>query len=116
MAHGVSGSQAYWSDPIGGAVNYKKSEASQFERLGIPGEFHSAKTWTGGQLDLTGSNYGYGGLLISGSVINGNITVAGGSAIAIANFDEKRLLSIGVTQVSGSDAPGGEIYLFKRQQ
>ena len=100
---------SYYLPPSGSQINL-------LSKFGLPGEFHSAKTWTGGQLDLTGSNYGYGGLLISGSVINGNITVAGGSTIAIANFDEKRLLSIGVTQVSGSVAPGGEIYLFKRQQ
>tara|TARA_A100001201_G_scaffold114502_1_gene98163 strand:- start:795 stop:1103 length:309 start_codon:yes stop_codon:yes gene_type:complete len=92
------------------------SQIKQFSKLGIPGEFHSAKIWSGGQLDLTGSNYGYGGLLISGSTINGNISVAGGATIAIANFDEKRLLSIGVAQVSGSTSPGGEVYLFKRQQ
>ena len=97
---------SYYLPPSGSQIN-------QFDKVGLPGQFHSAKTWTGGQLDLTGSNYGYGGLLISGSSIDGNITVAGGATIAIANFDEKRLLSIGVSQISGSSAPGGEVYLFK---
>ena len=107
-----SNDNAYWST----AAGWRTASNTQFERIGFPGEFNSAKAWAGGQLDLTGSNYGYGGLLISGSIINGNITVAGGATIAIANFDEKRLLSIGVTQISGSESPGGEVYLFKRQQ
>jgi hypothetical protein len=90
--------------------------SEQFDRLGFPGKYHSAKTWTGGQLDLTGSNYGYGAFLRSGSNTNGTITVAGGATIAINNFEENRILDVSLHQVSGSSAGDGEIYLFKRQQ
>ena len=97
----------YYLPPSGSQIN-------QFEKIGLPGKYHSAKTWAGGQLDLTGSNYGYGAFLRSGSVVDGNITVAGGATIAIANFAENTIFEIGVSQISGSGTtPGGEVYLFK---
>ena len=88
----------------------------QFAQRGFPGKYHSALTWTGGQLDLSGSNYGYGAFLRSGSNTNGTITVAGGAAIAINNFEENRIIPVSVAQISGSASAGGEVYLFKRQQ
>ena len=96
----------YYLPPSGSQIN-------PFQKYGNPGKHHSAKTWTGGQLDLTGSNYGYGAFLISGSDVNGNISVAGGASIAINNFENGRLLEIGVSKVSGSSSPGGEVYVFK---
>jgi len=99
-----------------GPYNPAATEQNQFARLGFPGRYHSTLTWSGGQLDLTGSNYGYGAFMYSGSNTNGTISVAGGGSIAINNFEEKRILEVSVSQVSGSVAPGGVVYLFKRQQ
>ena len=93
--------------------NYTRGD---FERLGKPGKYHSAKTWTGGQLDLTGSNYGYAAFLTSGSAINGNVSIVGGVDIAIDNFANSTIYEIGVSKISGSAAPGGEVYLFKTHQ
>ena len=106
-----SNDNAYWST----AAGWRTASNTQFERLGIPGEFNSAITWTGGQLDLTGSNYGYAAFLISGSGHKGNITVAGGDSIPIDQFEINRMLPIGISQISGSTGIGG-IYIFKRQQ
>ena len=37
-----------------------KTEQNQFERLGHPGRITHVLEYTGGQIDFTGSNYGYG--------------------------------------------------------
>jgi len=111
MAHGISGSQAYWSDPIGGAVNYKKSEASQFERLGFPGEYHSPILYTAGQLDLTGSNYGYGAFIVQAE---GSATLhfAGGTSSLASDFTEKETYDISVSKITGGSS--AKILLLKR--
>lgn len=99
------------------SYNNIATESNQFDRLGFPGKYYSALTFSGGQLDLTGSNYGYGAFLRSGSSQPGNITIAPGNVqIAIENFEEKRIYEISVSQISGSNAGKGEVYFFKRQQ
>ena len=95
-------------------LEHNQTGSGHNPRAEFPGKYISARTWSGGQLDLSGSDYGYGAFLRSGSVTNGEITVAGGAAIAINNFEENRLFEIGVTKISGSLAPGGEIYIFKQ--
>ena len=109
MARGQA--DQYTIPVISGSVQH-----DHFIKFGFPGKYHSALVWTGSQLDLTGSNYGYGAFLRSGSNTNGTITVAGGAAIAINNFEENRIIPVSVAQISGSVNAGGEVYLFKRQQ
>jgi len=107
-----SNDNAYWSTDAG----WRTASNTQFERIGVPGQYHSAITWTGGLLALTGSKYGYGAILISGSAIDGVVTIAGGDAISLANIEKNRLLPFGVSELSGSASAGGAVYLFKRQQ
>jgi hypothetical protein len=102
---------SYWSTDAG----WRTASNAQFERLGLPGQYHSAMHWTGGQMDFTGSKYGAAAFLISGSGHSGNINVAGGVAISISEFETNRILPIGISQISGSTGIGG-IYVFKRQQ
>ena len=99
------------------SYNNNATDQNQFDRLGHPGKYYGGVTWTGGQLDLTGSNFGYGAFLTSGSDINGNITVAGGATIPINNFSEATIYDVSVSQISGSAGlPGGNVYFFRRQQ
>lgn len=84
----------------------------QFERLGHPGKYYSALTYTSGQLDLTGSNYGYGSVLI---VTHGGttITLSGGGSIAASGFSNPIQLDVSVSKLSGGSA--AVIYVFKKQ-
>ena len=106
-----SNDNPYWSPDAG----WRTASNTAFERLGNPGEYHSAMHWTGGQMDFTGSNFGAAAFLISGSFHTGSIHVAGGVSIPINEFETNRMLPIGISQISGS-AGIGRIYVFKRQQ
>jgi len=84
----------------------------QFERLGHPGKYYSALTYTTGQLDLTGSNYGYGSVLV---VTPGGttITLSGGGTIAANGLTAPIQLDLSVSRLSGGT--GAVIYVFKKQ-
>ena len=84
----------------------------QFERLGHPGKYYSGLTYTTGQLDLTGSNYGYGSVLV---VTPGGttITLSGGGTIAASGFTTPIQLDLSVSKLSGGTS--AVIYVFKKQ-
>ncbi len=86
--------------------------ADQFDRLGHPGKYYSVITHTTGQLDLTGSNYGYGAIIVNtpGST---TITLSGGGTILAANLATNSLHELSVSKLSGSS--GAVIYLLKKQ-
>ena len=93
-------------------------DTSQFERLGHPGKYTATiLTADAGQTDFTGSNYGYGAVMISGSY-NGTITLSNGGAIEKASdaFVEGQIYELSVAKVSGGAAGTGGVYAFKRQQ
>tara|TARA_R100000664_G_C2733267_1_gene123361 strand:- start:422 stop:736 length:315 start_codon:yes stop_codon:yes gene_type:complete len=96
----------YYQPPSGSQINTFN------DGLYTYGKYHSAITFTGGQLDLTGSNIGYSAFIRSGSTQEGNLTVIGGSTIALESFSEKTFYEIGVSQVSGSLGHGA-VFLFK---
>jgi len=85
----------------------------QFAQKGFPGEYHSPIKYVSGQLDLTGSNYGFGAVMVS---THGGATLhyAGGTSSAANDLIAKEIYNFSVAKVTGgSDAA---IYLFKRQQ
>ena len=111
-------------------LSYSPSDSSQFERLGHPGRYTSVLKYTGnGQLDLTGSNYGYGAMMIgSGSGVNFGdadyISLSGGGDILLTDLKKEHsavgvnvspILDLSVSQISSSIA-APDIYFFKRQQ
>lgn len=93
--------------------NYTEVSGSTLEYTSSPvGNYNAAETWAGGE--TIGA---WGAFLISGSAgVNptATITVAGGVEIEINNFADHKLFEIGVTTISGSAAPGAEVYLFKK--
>jgi hypothetical protein len=88
------------------------SQIKPFEEYGFPGKYHSTIKYTTGQLDLTGSNFGYGAVMVitagSATLHSGNTTIASGDLTA------KQIYDITLSKISGGT--GASIYLFKRQQ
>ena len=93
--------------------NWTTVSGSTLEYTSTPvGNYNTAETWAGGE--TAGS---WDAFLISGSAgidPTANVTVAGGVAIEINDFADHKLFEIGVTNISGSQAPGAEVYLFKK--
>lgn len=85
---------------------------SQFERLGHPGKYTSAITYTGNQLDLTGSNYGYGSIIVK---THGNATasLSGGGQIILSDLSAGVIYDLSVAKISGGT--GAVVYVLKRQ-
>lgn len=96
-----------------GPYNPNYANYSQFERLGHPGRYYKSLTYSSGQLDLTGSNYGYGAVLVS-TAGGATIHLSGGGSVTAASLPTSQVLDLSVRQVSGGT--GATIYLFKRQQ
>jgi len=65
---------------------------------------------------LTGSNYGYGAFIRTGSNHLGNITTAGGEALPINHFAENTFYEIAACQISGSAVFGGQVTFFKHNR
>jgi len=87
---------------------------NQFERLGHPGRYTSALTYSGGQLDFTGSNYGYGAVLVNAAgAATGSLS--GGGTIALGQLDAGVVHEFSLKQISGGTI-NSNITIFKRQQ
>ncbi len=89
---------------------------SQFNRLGIPGKYHSAVTVaTTTTQSFTGSHYGYGAFMLGASANDAatKIFVAGGGVIAGPDLSTGTIYDISPSAVQST---GGNIFVFKRQQ
>jgi hypothetical protein len=95
-----------------GPYNIDYALYSQFERLGHPGRYITSRQYTSGQLDLTGSNYGYGALMV---VTAGGATasLSGGGEIGLNDLTAKTIYDISLSKITGGS--GSVIYVFKRQ-
>jgi len=96
------------------------TEQNQFDRLGHPGRILSVYTYTGGQVDFTGSNYGYGAVRVvdPGDTTNDNvITLSGGGQVLLDDISSTGIgiVPLSVSQISGSTAGGTKVYVFKVQ-
>ena len=89
------------------------SQINQFETLGHPGKYTSALTYNSGQLDLTGSNYGYGAVLVN-TAGGATIHLSGGGTVTAASLPTTQVLELSVSKISGGT--GAVIYVLKRQQ
>jgi hypothetical protein len=85
---------------------------SQFRTLGHPGRYYEVYEYNSGQVDFTGSMYGYGAIMVK-SHGGATASLSGGGKIRV---DE---LAIGLHELSVSKITGGTssvIYVLKRQQ
>ena len=87
---------------------------NQFDRLGHPGRIYAAHRYTSGQLDLTGSMYGYAAIKV---VAHGGASASlsgGGSSITLDHFDDTSAIHpLSISQIHSGTA--AEIYIFKVQ-
>jgi len=95
-----------------GPYNIDYTAYNQFERLGHPGRYKTLLQYTSGQLDLTGSNYGYGAIMV---VTAGGATasLSGGGEIGLNDVTAKTIYDLSLSKISGGS--GSIIYIFKRQ-
>jgi hypothetical protein len=92
------------------------TEQNQFQRLGFPGRYHSAITVaTTATASFTGSNYGYGAILIGtgANTATSKIFVAGGGVIDGNDLRTGTIYDISAEKVQST---GGNIFVLKRQQ
>ena len=91
---------------------YTATEQNQFDRLGHPGKYTSVYTYTGGQVDFTGSNYGYSALIIK---TDGAATasLSGGGQVILSNLTSGVIYDFSISQIKGGTS--SIIYVLKRQ-
>jgi hypothetical protein len=93
--------------------DYTNAQVSQFERLGHPGKYTTVQTITGGQTIFTGSNYGYGSVLVvTGTGLTASLSAGG--TIGLTDLTAKTMYDLSLLSISGS-ANSGLVYVFKRQ-
>ena len=108
---------SYWSHNAG----WRSSSLYQFEKLGDPGKYYDPLVWSGGQLDLTGSRFGYGAVGRTGSafvttVLTANNGVSFTDSEIDAVIENKKITEVSIMKVSGSTLVGGKLVFYKRQQ
>ena len=86
---------------------------NQFEKFGNPGKYYGALTVNNATVNFTGSNYGYGAIIVGESSATGTITLSGGGSINLAHLTVGQVydLSPAVITVNAK-----AVYALKRQQ
>tara|TARA_A100001515_G_scaffold71379_1_gene56782 strand:- start:145 stop:450 length:306 start_codon:yes stop_codon:yes gene_type:complete len=90
-----------------------KTEQNQFERLGHPGRITHVLEYLGGQIDFTGSNYGYGAVKV---ITHGEATasLSGGGSIPLEHLTSQAMIyPLSVSKIAGASANAARIYIFK---
>jgi hypothetical protein len=98
--------------PDQGPYTYTAPASSQFERLGHPGKYITAYQYTGAQVDFTGSNYGYGAVMVVAA--NGaTASLSNGGVLNLGDLNVKNVYDFSISKITGGSA--SSVYLFKRQ-
>jgi len=94
------------------SYNNNTTDQNQFDRLGHPGKYTAVQSVANTQVDFTGSNYGYGAVIVKteGSAV---ITLSGGGSIDAVDLPND-VVELSVAKISGGTS--AEIYVLKRQQ
>ena len=90
------------------------STYSVFERLGHPGKYTGERSVNNTTVDFTGSDYGYGAVMVGESSATGTILLSDGGSINIAHLTVGTIYELSPSKVveSGNKA----VYVLKRQQ
>jgi hypothetical protein len=91
---------------------YTATEQNQFTRLGHPGKYVSSYLYTSGQVDFTGSNYGYGSIIVK-TPGNATASLSDGGEIILNDLTAGVIYDLSVRQIKGGSA--SVIYVLKRQ-
>jgi hypothetical protein len=98
--------------PDQGPYTYTNAQVSQFERLGHPGKYTTAFQYTTGQVDFTGSNYGYGSVMV---IAAGGATasLSNGGTVNLGDLTVKDVYDFSISRIVGGT--NASVYVFKRQ-
>ena len=88
-----------------------QADYNQFERIGHPGRYTSALRHSSGQTDFTGSNYGYGAVLVH-TTGTATASLSAGGDIPMGALPVNEIVEISVSKIVGSC----DVYVLKRQQ
>ena len=89
------------------------SKYNVFERLGHPGRYYGIKTVNNTTVDFTGSNYGYGAVMIGESSATGTILTSGGGSVNIAHLTVGTIYELSLQRITVN---AKTVYAIKRQQ
>ena len=91
---------------------YDNVDSTQFSRLGHPGKYRTSYQYTGGQVDFTGSNYGYGSIIVK-TVGGATASLSDGGQIPLDHLSAGVIYDLSISQIKGGTA--SIIYVLKRQ-
>jgi len=94
--------------------NATSSKYNPFEVLGHPGRYTSVLTVKNTTVNFTGSNYGYGAVIVGESSAAGTISLSGGGSINIAHLTVGTIYELSPSKVVESG--NKSVYVLKRQQ
>ena len=85
---------------------------SDFKDFGHPGKYYGSQTVADGQTDYTGSNYGYGAVIVKthGSAV---LHLSDGGQIAATNLTAGVVYDLSLTKITA--ASSATIYVLKTQ-
>ena len=93
------------------AAHEKDLGQLQFQKFGHPGKYSSVVTVNNTTVDFTGSNYGYGAVLVGEDGATGTIDLSGGGEINIAHLPHEVLFELSPSRIACN---AKTIYVFKR--
>ncbi len=89
------------------------SQINQFERHGHPGKYFEAFSVNNQTFEFTGSNFGYGAIMVGESSAAGSVIVSGGGSINLAHLTVGEIYDISPRAITVN---AKTVYVFKRQQ
>lgn len=87
---------------------------NQFEKFGHPGKYWAVQTVKNTTVNFTGSNFGYGSVVVGESSAAGTITLSGGGSVNIAHLTVGTIYELSPLKIVESG--NKSVYVFKRQQ
>jgi glutamate/tyrosine decarboxylase-like PLP-dependent enzyme len=89
------------------------SKYNVFERLGHPGRYYGTKVVNNTTVDFTGSNYGYGAVMVGESSATGTILTSGGESVNIAHLTVGTIYDFSLAKITVN---AKTVYALKRQR
>ena len=87
---------------------------NQFEKFGHPGKYWAVQAVKNTNVDFTGSNFGYGTVVVGESSAAGTIFLSGGGSVNIAHLVVGTVYELSPARIVESG--NKTVYVFKRQQ
>jgi hypothetical protein len=89
------------------------ADYNQFERIGHPGRYTAVKSVNNTTVNFTGSDYGYGAVMVGESSATGTITLSNGGSVNIAHLTVGSIYELSPAIIAVNNKT---VYAFKRQQ